>query len=300
MSTTQGDVMIRKRIPKLFFIAAVAFFFGLGVMVAPTVMPTLTPMMMPVANADVLPNGYDVNCKKSSDTQVVCTYSGCPRVHEDLAGDVVHTKISGGPQSELRKACGNTTTETINATGAFDVGIQGCRKSTFGTDDCGAWSNYKYVPPPVVEAPKPPVKCGPNDEAPEVPAGQTCKPKALVKCPAGATTPEAVSLDKCVIPEVTNAIQASFGDPGLSTLDFNVTNTSSIAARCDYTATANSINPLVPKTTKRTFNVPANGNHTETFSGAPTFTNYNVVLSCVDASGKQKAPLGTVNTSVTW
>ena len=41
-------------------------------------------------------------------------------------------------------------------------------------------------------------------------------------------------------------------------------------------------------TTARQFNVPVNGNHTETFSGAPTFTAYSVELSCKDASGQQK------------
>lgn len=102
------------------------------------------------------------------------------------------------------------------------------------------------------------------------------------------------------IPDVTNAIQASFGSPGISDVDFNVTNTSSLEATCNYTATANSINPLVPKTTTRQFNVPANGSHTETFNGTVTFTTYNVTLSCKDASGKQVAELGHVNTSLTW
>jgi hypothetical protein len=101
-------------------------------------------------------------------------------------------------------------------------------------------------------------------------------------------------------PPVTNAIQASFGDPGLSTLDFNVINTSALTATCNYTATANSLNPLVPKKTTRQFNVPANGNHTESFNGAPTLTSYNVTLSCKDASGKQKEELGHVDTSVLW
>ena len=42
------------------------------------------------------------------------------------------------------------------------------------------------------------------------------------------------------------------------------------------------------------------GNHTETFNGAPTLTTYNVTLTCKDASGKQSAPLGSVQTNVTW
>ncbi|MBJ7386526.1 MAG: hypothetical protein JHC55_18775, partial [Mycolicibacterium sp.] len=106
------------------------------------VTPTLSPV--PSASAVPQPNGYDVNCTQSGG-QVVCTIAGCPRVFEDLAGDVVHTKVNGGPQAELSKACGNTTTQTINTTEGFDYAVQGCRKSTFGSDDCGAWSNYTYT-----------------------------------------------------------------------------------------------------------------------------------------------------------
>ncbi|OKH84254.1 hypothetical protein EB75_05565 [Mycobacterium sp. ST-F2] len=125
---------------------------------------------------------------------------------------------------------------------------------------------------------KPPIQCPEGSPTPTVPAGQQCAP----------------------IPIVTNAIQASFGDPGLTTLTFNVTNTSKLEATCNYTATTNSINPAVPKKTTRQFNVPANGSHTETFNGAITFTTYNAVLSCRDATGRQTAELGHVETSVTW
>jgi len=57
---------------------------------------------------------------------------------------------------------------------------------------------------------------------------------------------------------------------------------------------------FVPKKTTRQFNVPANGSHTESFDGTVTGATYNAVISCKDASGKQKAELGHVETSVLW
>ena len=52
--------MIRNRVMAAFAIAVAV----MGLTVAVTV---------PVSNADVLPNGYDVSCKKANDSQVVCT-----------------------------------------------------------------------------------------------------------------------------------------------------------------------------------------------------------------------------------
>jgi hypothetical protein len=80
---------------------------------------------------------------------------------------------------------------------------------------------------------------------------------------------------------------------------FTVTNTSTLNAACDYVSTTDSINPLVPKKTTRTINVPA-GQITTTFDGASTLSTFNVTLSSMDASGKQKEPQGNVTTSLTW
>ena len=248
-----------------------------------------------VASADSLSNGLNVTCNAVGANQLTCVISGCPRVNGDYVVDAVHV-MDNGHQDEYPFKCINGQTATHNVpiiigsigSGGFTLGFQGCRKKDLEGDWCGPWADYTYKPP---AAPKP--------QAPAAPAAPAAKPD--IRCPAGSPTPTVPADQICApIPDVTNAIQASFGAPGATSVDFNVTNTSNIAATCSYTATANSLNPLVPKKTNRQFNVPGNGSHTETFSGTVTFTTYNAVLSCKDASGKQKAELGHVETSVTW
>jgi hypothetical protein len=295
---------MRKPIHKLCTIlATAACIFGL-VLVAPAVMPTLTPIMTPVANADVLGNGYDVNCKKANDSQVVCTYAGCPRVHEDLAGDVVHTKVNGGPQVELPKACGNVTTETINATSGFNLAIQGCRKSTFGSDDCGAWSDYKYTPP----APPAPqtIQCGPNDETPTVPVGQQCKPKAPVQCPPGSESPtvpagqqcKAAPLKNCPPGSVkeqvpgnencaapTNAVTMNISG-GALTRTVTVTNNSALGGTCAYDAKGTG--GVFAPGLNRQINVGPNGQASIDVPAPPLGSTYQVTLTCTGTwDGKQ-------------
>jgi hypothetical protein len=129
-----------------------------------------TPWMAPVANAEILPNGYGVNCETKGE-QAVCHVSGCPRVHDNEAGDVVHVRFNSQPQREIGKGCNNnidvTTVEiqsVVNVHQEFTFSIQGCRKHAAGSDDCGAWSDYKYVAVPT-QPPRPP-KCPPDN--PEV------------------------------------------------------------------------------------------------------------------------------------
>lgn len=251
---------------------------------------TSFPLWAP-APAGALPNGLDVNCtEQPGETAAICVVSGCPRVHGDYVVDAMHWKIDGGEQQEEGYKCINGATTRIaipTRPGSItDISVQGCRKNWPDSDWCGPWASMRYTSPEPA-APKP------ADPAPA--------PKPI-KCTAGRVLEgdQCVAAPKPPEPDVTNAIQASFGAPGVSSIAFNVTNASNIAATCSYTATTDSINPLVPKKTTRQFNVPANGNHTESFSGAPTLSTYNVVLSCKDASGKQKAELGHVETSVTW
>lgn len=249
---------------------------------------------VPAASANVLPNGLDVTCTVIKDSTASCLIAGCPRVHGDYVVDAVHI-IAYTYQVEKEFKCINggkaTYTTTFKDFGPHTIHVQACRKKDFEGDWCGPWSDYTFNQPK--DAPPPP-----QDVPDQPPAKQAAPP---VTCPAGSPTPTVPAGQTCApVPDVTNAIQASFGDPTLSKLAFNVTNTSSITASCNYTATADTINPLVPKTTTRQFTVPANGSHTETFTGAPTLTTYNVVLSCKDASGKQQAELGHVTTSVRW
>jgi hypothetical protein len=272
------------------------------VLVTPAMSPTLAPI--PSASAVPQPNGYDVNCTQSGG-QVVCTIAGCPRVFEDLAGDVVHTKVNGGPQAELSKACGNTTTQTINTSEGFDYAVQGCRKSTFGSDDCGAWSNYTYTPPAAQT-----VKCNPagNFEQAEVPAGQQCVPKKVsVQCPAGSPTPEAASLGACApvppktcppgsaTPDVpagqqcqgpTNAVALNITRQGVNA-NVAVTNKSALPAECAYTATRTS--GLGPAEVNR--NVSVGANSTGNITGLPwplPLMSYRATVTCTATyDGKQ-------------
>ncbi|WP_142239780.1 hypothetical protein [Mycobacterium sp. ST-F2] len=286
---TSGHVMFGARtVTSLAIAAAVAGLPALGIMAAA------------VGNATPLDNGLNVDCSPQpgqKDT-AICIVSGCPRVNGDYVVDALHWSATETfEQHEVDFKCINGQTARIPAHADFGstsgdskakISVQACRKKDLEKDWCGPWADAWYTfprevapkpaPEPQAPAPKPDIQCPPGSPTPTVPAGGSCAP----------------------IPDVTNAIQASFGDPGLNSLAFNVTNTSNIAATCNYTATANSINPLVPKKTTRQFTVPANGNHTETFNGAPTLTTYNVTLTCKDASGKQSAPLGSVQTSVTW
>lgn len=98
-------------------------------------------------------------------------------------------------------------------------------------------------------------------------------------------------------PVYTNAISPSFD--GEQTV-FNVTlkNSSPLPATCNYEAV--SLNALLPSDTTRTFDVPANGSHTESFKGLKTGTQYKITIPCTDSSGKQTQQLGSVNQTVTW
>ena len=165
--------MIRNRVMAAFAIAVAV----MGLTVAVT---------MPVSHADVLPNGYDVSCKKANDSQVVCTIGGCPRVYEDYAGDVVHTRVNALPQSEIGKSCGATITQTVNMSSGFNYAVQGCRKHMTSGDDCGAWSDYTYTapavaaPPPAAPAPPPPAPAQTKqcpDGGPVIPVNDACPVK---------------------------------------------------------------------------------------------------------------------------
>lgn len=292
--------MIRKRVPKLLTIlAGAACIFGL-VLVAPagTQTPTLSPM--PVANAQVMPNGFDVNCTKVNDLQVLCTVAGCPVVYEDYVADKVHTHINHdavGQGDEQNKACNATYSRTINidANKPLTFSVQGCDSVTVGDDNCGPYSHYEYVPPP-----QPPVQCGPNDETPTVPAGQQCKAKAMVKCPDGSPTTEALSLDKCApVPDkqcppgsasptvpsgqqcgaVTNAISMNITQEGLNA-NVTVNNSSPLPAECAYTATKTG-GLLGPGTVNRNVSVPANGagNITDML-WPPPLVSYRATVKC--------------------
>jgi hypothetical protein len=75
-------------------------------------------------------------------------------------------------------------------------------------------------------------------------------------------------------------------------------------AACHYEAEAQSLNLFVPGQTVRDFQVAPHTTaakpHVETFDGAPTLTDYSVTITCVDASGQQTDPIGSVQLSQMW
>jgi hypothetical protein len=299
----QGDVM-RKQIPKLLtMLATAACIFGF-VLMAPADTPTLSPM--PTAGAQPMGNGYDATCTKANDNQVTCNISGCPRVHEDLAGDSLNYKVNGGEQQNIPKSCGNTSTVTVNSSGAFTLSFQGCRGTgLFDTNSgsCGAWADYQYTPP--VQAP---VNCPAGSKTPSVVPPAQCEAAPKVACPQGSPTPDAVSLDQCApVPAKTcppgsaadtvpagqqcqgptNAVSMDITQEGLNA-NVAVTNNSALPAECAYTATKTG-GLVGPATVNRSVSVPANGTGNITdMLWPPPLVSYRATVKCTATfDGKQ-------------
>jgi hypothetical protein len=260
--------MIRKRVSALLGIAAAV------VAVAGT-------SLLPVANADVLPNGYDVSCKQVNPTQVVCTIGGCPRVYEDYAGDVVHTRVNALPQHEIGKGCDATITQTVDTSSAFNYAVQGCRKHKASGDDCGAWSDYTFTPP---AAPAP----APAPAPPPPPAAPQTK-----QCPDGGPTipvTEACPVKKAA---PTNAVTMKVNRAGLQ-VNVTVGNTSDLAAQCTYDATeANGLGPAV----HRDFSLAAKGSTTLNFPAPLIGQSYQLVAACNATFEGQSVQIGSATGS---
>ncbi|BBZ70258.1 hypothetical protein [Mycobacterium paraseoulense] len=242
--------------------------------------------LLPVASADTLPNGYTVTCTPSG-SSLVCNFTGCPRVNGDEAGDVLHLRTPGNSQEEISKDCNNAATETFNNIPAdgLTISVQGCRKHPLGSDDCGAWSDYKYTPPakpaaPAAPAPAPdpnrPVRC--TGDGRILPPGSDC---GKTPAPAPAAAP------------VTNAIQLSFGPPHIGGITATVSNSSDLTATCSYHSTP--IDPGIPD-----FTVGPHASANVPIKGFNTGTSYHVTVSCHDASGKQTQEIGHAETNVTF
>jgi hypothetical protein len=135
----------------------------------------------------------------------------------------------------------------------------------------------------------PPKAAAPVQEGPkEVP-----KP-AKVPCPAGSPVAEVDAGQTCppvVVPDVTDAISANF-ETGFLSVKVTVSNSSDLSAKCTYDAT--------PFDTHRDFTIAPKGEKVLSFNGLNSGTEYQVKIVCNDASGKQSAPIGTVNDTVTF
>ena len=129
----------------------------------------------------------------------------------------------------------------------------------------------------------PPVKCGPNDEQTEVPAGQQCTPKAAVQCPPGGPQQSVPAGQKC--PPPTNAVRVTF-DRGFGTWGVNVKNNAGIGGSCTYTATSQSGLPGRDEA----FDIAPNGTHS--FDVLAPVGKYDVVTSCTGTYDGQQVEFG--------
>jgi hypothetical protein len=244
--------------------------------VAVAVVGLTVGLPMPVSHADVLPNGYDVSCRKVNDSQVVCSIGGCPRVYEDYAGDVVHTRVNALPQHEIGKSCGATITETVNISSGFHYAVQGCRKHQASGDDCGAWSDYEFTPPAPAAPPPPQTKQCPGGSV--IPVADQC-PAAqsqTKQCPDGG--PVVPVADACPVKKVapTNAVTMNVQRAGIQ-VNVSVSNKSDLSADCTYDATeANGLGLPV----HRDFSLAAKGSTTLNFPAPLPGQSYQLVAAC--------------------
>ncbi|QZA07522.1 hypothetical protein K3U94_21775 [Mycolicibacter heraklionensis] len=246
---------MRKRTSTLLSIlAAAAWLFGTNA----------APSMAPTARAETLSNGYSVTCSPNG-TEVSCDISGCPRVHDDEAGDVVHTLYNGQNQQELSKGCNNDATAIVaGVSGPFTLSVQGCRKHPVGSDDCGAWADYRYFPSAAPAAPAAPAA------APAVPGA------APVQCPAGSVEATVPAGQPCAPPHDDVAMYIT---PQGVDAHVAITNKSSLPAQCAYTATK--VVGLGPQTVSRTVEVGPNSTSSITdMLWPPPFTIYDAEVDC--------------------
>jgi hypothetical protein len=136
---------------------------------------------------------------------------------------------------------------------------------------------------PVAEAPKPDVQCGPNDEAPTVPAGQQCKSKPAVACPPGGAQAEVPAGQKC--PPPANAVRVTF-NRGFGSWTVNVKNNAGIGGSCTYVATSQSGLPGRDEA----FEIAPNGTHS--FNVLAPVGKYDVVTSCTGTYDGQQVEFG--------
>lgn len=267
-------------------------------------------VMAPTAHADALSDlRAGINLMRSGSTCPALSYN------VNLEGDAQHyigNNLPGVPAAgqynglvHKIQAEGDPESQAVNHLTAFGdtvSSVNDCSWKDFGVGfyrPPGTEDDYTSVALGKPDAPAPAAPAAPaNSNLPVSCAGYTLPPGSDCSKTPNPNPPAAPP------PPVTDAIGASFGSPGLTSLALRVTNSSALTAACHYDAEASTIDPLVPKQTLRDFQVAPHTTsakpHVETFNGAPTFTNYSVTITCTDASGKQTEPIGTVQLSETW
>jgi hypothetical protein len=120
---------------------------------------------------------------------------------------------------------------------------------------------------------KPDVICGPNDEAPKVPAGEQCKPKPAVPCPPGGPQKEVPAGQTCPAP--ANAVTVTF-QRSFPLWTVTVKNNAGIGGDCHYEA----VDTGGGFGANEDFTIEPNGIHSFQ-KPAPVLTrSYNVTTTC--------------------
>ncbi len=258
----------------------------------------------PVASADPLPNGYDVSCQ-SNGGNTICHISGCPRVHEEYAGDVVHIRINGVGDAEIGKACGDTLNYTVGIPGdtGFTLAMQGCRKKNAEKDWCGPFSDYVYKPAPKpVEAPKP-VTCPAGSPTPTVIPPAECAPvppQPPVKCPPDSPVPEVPAGQTCPAapPPPQDSVTLNFARAGAG-LNATFKNNSKVAGQCEYNAAAAGGTAVGGKTDA--FPIGANASVTRKYIPGPLpLSTYHITVSCTGDFNGQNVKFGSIDRNETF
>jgi hypothetical protein len=273
---------MRKRMPKLLVIGAIAAcIFGL-LLAAPKVAPT--------ASADTLGNGATVNCTQDTDFHATCIVTGCPRVGDDYVPQSIHYMLNGGDQVEEDYSCGGGYRIGVDNNGApINIGVQLGRKHPTGSDDFTPYANYTFNPPAKAQAPAAvqPTNCPPGSKTPSVIPPAQCEAAPPTTCPDGSVTPEVPSGQQCQPP--SNAITMSITN-GAPNADITITNSSGLPVSCAYTANKTS-GPFTPGNAQYTLNigVGSHGSNTNSDLLYPVLgATYNAKVTCTGTwDGKQ-------------
>ncbi|MGD1171141.1 hypothetical protein ACKUVQ_24135 [Mycobacterium seoulense] len=252
-------------------------------------------MAMPAAHADPLDNIRGaVNGARAQSTCQPLTYSS--QLEADAQNFVRFNEFEenpsgyGGHATGFRVKDDPTAKATSEAVGQASPTIHDCTFKDFGVGmlrlDAVDLSEVAIVlgrpsapaqQPPQAPAPNAHIHCTEAGGGYDLPVGSDCSKTPNPHPPAAP---------------VTNAIQLKFGTPKFGSITATISNSSDLTAKCTYDST--------PFNTHRDFTVNPHGSTDLTFGGINTNTNYHVVVSCHDASGKQTQEIGHQETNVAF
>ncbi|MGD1256614.1 hypothetical protein ACKUT9_20520 [Mycobacterium seoulense] len=249
-------------------------------------------MAMPAAHADPLDNIRGaVNNARAQSTCPPLTYSSLleadaqryVRFNEfeenpsGYGGHVVGFRVKDDPTDKATSEAVGQASPSIHDCTFKDFGVGMLRLDAVDLSEVAIVLGRPSAPAPAPAPNSNPVRCS---------AGYTLPPGSDCSKTPNPNPPPAPA------PPVTNAIQLKFGPPSLGSITATISNSSALTAKCTYDST--------PFNTHRDFTVDPHGSTDLTFNGVNSNTNYHVVVSCHDASGKQTQEIGHQETNVAF